>query len=580
MSLPTLANSTYQSYSHWDVESPPLPARSRLFRLVPIGVGTIEVESLTSYIARVAEAHCVSPRKLLCAEILAPAGKDTIHYLASPEFSGQQINSMGGLAELAATSLEKLTMQHNLHYMTMVMWRNILSPLQLMKPKKAWCSICYKERASAGGLMYDSLIWMLKPILICQRHHVHLSQVCPHCKNYLPLLSRFYRPGHCSRCQRWLGGTDNSKTKGRGKGLISAEELKQQLSFADVIGKLLSVSTSFTSKPTFENFRANLAQYIEDNACGSINLFSDYVHMWSGTIRRLIKGETKLSLEVLCQLCFKSGISPLSLLAETSKPVTIDPPAAIHQPDSIRLKGIVPWSDVKAYLHAVLKESPPPSLEAVGRRMGYYPPRIKKHFPKLCERIALRYWKYMESKHPAPGEVRKVLQSALSEQPPPSLQCILRRLGCRDTGYYYYLSYSDLCLAVARRYMESRNKPFDKMIDGKLLQDALSEDPPPPLLELAKRLHHSREFVRRKFPELSKAIVARYTQYQSALRKERAEALRQIMRDAVRHIIASGLYVSAAKVKEYIKLHQLCIGRDHLFQQAFSEVKAEMGMTK
>src|SRR5688572_4133650 len=159
MNTSTLANSTYQTYPHWDIESPPLPVRSRLFRLEPIGIGTVEVESLTSYIARLAEAHCVSPRKLLCEEILAPAGKHTVHYSASPLFSGEQINSMGSLAQLAATSLEQLTMRRDLHYMTMLPWKNLFSPQQLIKSKKAWCATCYKERAS--GLLYDSLIWML-----------------------------------------------------------------------------------------------------------------------------------------------------------------------------------------------------------------------------------------------------------------------------------------------------------------------------------------------------------------------------------------------------------------------------------
>lgn len=323
-----------------------------------------------------------------------------------------------------------------------------------------------------------------------------------------------------------------------------------------------------------------MTAYTPERACGSINLFSDRAQIWSGTIRRLIKGETKLSLEVLCHLCFKLQISPFSLLSEPANPVTTEQSALICQSEPIRLNGIVPWNDVKAYLEAVLKETPPPSLEAIGRRMGYYPPRIKRHFPKLCERVASRYWKYMEGKHPVPSQVQEFLQSALTEQPPPSLQCILRRLGCRDTGYYYYLNYPDLCLAVARRYMESRNKPFDQIADGKLLQDALSEEPPPSLSELARRLQHSREFVRQKFPELSEAIVARYMHYQTALRKEKANTLRKIIREAVRQITASGLYVSSARVKEYVKLDLPCTGRENLFQQALSEVKAEMGMVK
>lgn len=373
---PSLGNSTYQTYPHWDIESPPLPARSRLFRLQPIGIGTAEVESLTSYIARLAETHCVSPRKLLCEEILAPAGKHTVHYSSSPFFSGEHINSMGSLAELTATSLERLTMQDDLHLMTMLPWRNVLSQQQLIKANKAWCTSCYQERASAGGKMYDSLIWMLKPVLICQKHQEQLSQVCPHCNRYLPLLSKFYRPGHCSRCQRWLGVTDRLKAKRRGGGLVWTEELKQQLSFVHIIGELLSVSPSLTSVPTFQSFHTNIAQYIENNACGSINLFSDYVQIWSGTIRRLTKGEIKLTLEVLCRLCFKLSISPFSLLSDPTSPMMIEQPSAICQPKAIRLKGIVPWNDVKVYLQAVLKETPPPSLEAVGRRMGYYPPRL------------------------------------------------------------------------------------------------------------------------------------------------------------------------------------------------------------
>src|ERR1700758_5499419 len=114
-----LPNVTHEIYPHWDIEPSALPTRSRLFRLEPIGMGTAEVESLTSYIARLAEAHCVSPRQLLCEEIL---GKRTTHYSSSPLFSGEHINGIGGLAELAVTSLEHLTMQHGLHVMTMLTW--------------------------------------------------------------------------------------------------------------------------------------------------------------------------------------------------------------------------------------------------------------------------------------------------------------------------------------------------------------------------------------------------------------------------------------------------------------------------
>ena len=44
----------------WSLSRPLLPPRSQLYSLEPIGVGTELVESLTGYVARLADAHSVS----------------------------------------------------------------------------------------------------------------------------------------------------------------------------------------------------------------------------------------------------------------------------------------------------------------------------------------------------------------------------------------------------------------------------------------------------------------------------------------------------------------------------------------
>src|SRR5258708_33222502 len=48
-----------------------MPPRSKLYCLAPLGVGTVEVESLTSYIQRLAWAYRVNPR-VLVAEVILP----------------------------------------------------------------------------------------------------------------------------------------------------------------------------------------------------------------------------------------------------------------------------------------------------------------------------------------------------------------------------------------------------------------------------------------------------------------------------------------------------------------------------
>jgi AraC-like DNA-binding protein len=199
-------------------------------------------------------------------------------------------------------------------------------------------------------------------------------------------------------------------------------------------------------------------------------------------------------------------------------------------------------------------------MEAVARRMGYYPPKVRRHFPEQCEQIISRYWKHVEGQHPSPNEIRKAFRSALKEHPPPSLQRVLRRLGCKNTGYFYYSNYPDICRAIAQRYKEYRNKPFDKNGDSIRLRWILKEDPPLSLSEVAKRLGHSREFMRRKFPELTGAITSRFLYYQNALRKKKAENLYRLTREGVQQLIAAGQYVSEAKVKAYVRERLMNLG--------------------
>ena len=53
-------------YCSWDEASPrSIPPRSYLYRVAPMGVGSANVESLTSYLARLAAAHDISPAVLL-----------------------------------------------------------------------------------------------------------------------------------------------------------------------------------------------------------------------------------------------------------------------------------------------------------------------------------------------------------------------------------------------------------------------------------------------------------------------------------------------------------------------------------
>src|SRR5262249_16116310 len=50
-------------------QSQDIPPRSRLYHLAPVGVGTPNVESLTSFVMRLAAAHCVKTITVIAQEI-------------------------------------------------------------------------------------------------------------------------------------------------------------------------------------------------------------------------------------------------------------------------------------------------------------------------------------------------------------------------------------------------------------------------------------------------------------------------------------------------------------------------------
>lgn len=504
------------AYPLWDTKLPSLPSRARFFKLDPIGIGTPEVESFTSYIGRLAAEHCVSPRKLLLNEVLAPAGQRASYTL--------QINGIGSKTNIAVTAFERMLLREDLHCMTLLPWRHIFSPPQLLRSIRAWCAICYDEMRREGKPIYDPLMWTLGAISICPKHGKQLVSACQHCKRQQLFLVTYYLPGNCSYCHQWLGATNNLEHKQTVPEPIKAVERAQQSHIIRSVGELLSYAPKIISSVTPESFVTNLGRLVIKEARGSINLFSDMVGIWSGSIRRLLIWATRLRLEVLCQLCHRLNLSPLQLLLDNGHDTVLGRHHILPKGFIPIVEEVTPWEAIKDKLLLALHEEPPPSLERVARRMGYYPPRIQRHFRALSNKISKRYWKYQKSKHPDSDEIKRIMENALEEEPPPSLQSVLRRLGCVNTGYYYYSNYPDLCFAITGRYKEWRNNPFHESEDQKRLKAALKENPPPSFSEIARRFRHNREFMRLKFPELSEELTSRYKHYQKTLRKEKAQS--------------------------------------------------------
>ena len=72
-----------------------IPSRSRLYGLVPCGLGTMFQESLTSYLNRLGWRHHVSPRDLVAQELFRPSVTSIRSVSLQPLVGGRACKSTG-----------------------------------------------------------------------------------------------------------------------------------------------------------------------------------------------------------------------------------------------------------------------------------------------------------------------------------------------------------------------------------------------------------------------------------------------------------------------------------------------------
>jgi TniQ protein len=129
-------------YDIWNLTPRPLPPRSRLYSLQPMGIGTSRVESLTSYVMRLAQAHTVSVRALIQREIypnLPTSPKDTTFEKL------HSLNGMGPCFEQWVNVLGRLTARSDLRSLTLLPWQTLLSSGGVLRRRRAWCRRCFQE---------------------------------------------------------------------------------------------------------------------------------------------------------------------------------------------------------------------------------------------------------------------------------------------------------------------------------------------------------------------------------------------------------------------------------------------------
>ncbi|MGK7936342.1 MAG: TniQ family protein [Xenococcaceae cyanobacterium] len=241
----------------WNPKPLKIRQPSHLFSLEPIGIGTAITESLSSYLSRLAQEHCVSLQKFIMGEIsslilsqeyeLNSIGKN-ISIIFGNSDAKPAINGMRELTGSLTQALEQLTLRQDLHFLSFFTWKGIIRERGLFRQHKAWCPQCFKARRQEKKPIYEPLLWSFRSVDFCLQHNSKLIEKCPHCDSQQKAIANFSIPGYCYKCRHWLG--EYEKT-----GSLSQDNFRESYVIAKNIGDLIAFTPQLNYQPNLRDLK-------------------------------------------------------------------------------------------------------------------------------------------------------------------------------------------------------------------------------------------------------------------------------------------------------------------------------------
>jgi AraC-like DNA-binding protein len=521
-------------------------------------------ESLTGYIARLAEAHHVPTGVLLTREVhpqLRRQSKDaTQQGIVKPNYSFiYEAHILNGAASCPpdwVRALEALTGRVGLTALTMLPWCQIVSGRHLLRRKRAWCPVCFESWRDASSPVYEPLLWAIGFVSVCPLHQCRLQEYCPHCGQNSTVLTAKARPGYCYSCRRWLG----TSRPGPSDAAASAT------SVATAVGELLATGSGASSTTSSIHFKQNLRLCLDEFAGGNISQFArltntswDCLHHWLNAI-------CTVGLDLLVGMCCKLGLSTARFLSETmpigdpewehARQAVCRPSRDISRcrtsfasgpPSVIVTAGSEPplkrtRDSVRPILEAALRQPNVPSLPAVARQLGYLnPSSLINWHPDLCYALVAKACARRQTQDENFGAA---ITSLLGETPPLSVRDVSVRIGLPVSAIRK--RFPALTAALVARVPERRQCEHDRL--AKYLQSTLVLHPAPTMTEVASSLGKSRDYLKYLFPDLFQQIRDRHLQEKKETARQNHQRFRAEIHQSVTDLCQRGIIPSRKRV--------------------------------
>lgn len=149
------------------------------FPLSPIGIGTRDVECLSSFLHRMAVAHGVT-RYQFVSHLQRWWATESGEHL--PRCEELRWDGYSPNVAIALAALHRALGQ-TLAGTTLIALRHACAGncIGSIKHERSWCPRCFEEDIAAGRPAYDRLLWRIQGMERCSTHRLRLFRACTHC---------------------------------------------------------------------------------------------------------------------------------------------------------------------------------------------------------------------------------------------------------------------------------------------------------------------------------------------------------------------------------------------------------------
>lgn len=360
-----------------------------LLPIKPYGLKSGDVEALSSYFCRLAEADSerTQPyrRKITRKYFTEDEQKSflKVHPKSAPSINGcskigkDHVRLLSRVKEID-WSIESLTFQPLI---------NLSGPSErgLKRSNLAWCKQCWIEDIAANRTPYVRLVWLFQNSQICVHHNKVLSNYCPACGESQSISPPFPRQWICHWC-----ATELFKPAHRERSKFSKEEEWASRSIYRLLQRMLESDLSIEP----DNYKKAILRVLETTNM-RLETFCYRIQVEMNSLKKIIDQSTNPHFPSILDLCYRLNI-PIDQfifdndILHSEASWRSAPQTAFYSQNRLTDKKKLA---IQVKLTEYIRNNPaqPSRVGTIAQQLNTTKPILKYHFPAEYDELSRRF---------------------------------------------------------------------------------------------------------------------------------------------------------------------------------------------